>query len=381
VVAWRSRSRESCSLATRTACLIGNGLSIAYNDALSIPHLSEQLEQEFGESHELLGKIAEKLRGSAPTGFESLLGPFSSAAEAVHSLPELEGLLGFDNAAAEAFSTTADCLTQIYRLGVGSALQMISVLARGRGGDVHYDVIERLCRALWDLGPRRDLMVATLNYDGLLHSGLIEADTDEWLQRRGELADLADGRVNHEHELVPGTRLVGWPLRVFDDMPPDRCALVQLHGSLGWLREPGARTEVWRFELESLREIDYWNRWRSGEIQWEPAVLLTDQKAPMVGHRPYSLAYETFTRRLADADRWLIAGYGFGDEPVNRAFREAHRLRSGARPPAKLLVIGLGPEESLRQRVVDELHVEPAHVSSEGLPAAIDGEAWRAWGS
>src|SRR5205823_5505846 len=147
-------------------------------------------------------------------------------------------------------------------------------------------------------------------YDGLTHAGFFEAGVDIWGESSFGITDLADGRWDRvqAHEVTPGHPIDGHPLREIDDLLRDRAHVIQLHGSLGWLWEP-SRDGVWKFRLNELRMADYWECWREGGTEWSPAVVLTDRKDRATATWPFSLAYDVFHRRLADAERWLIAGY------------------------------------------------------------------------
>lgn len=62
------------------AFLVGNGLSVAYNDALSVAALREELLATFsglsgGLAEEALAAFADRLTGEGAASFENLLGP------------------------------------------------------------------------------------------------------------------------------------------------------------------------------------------------------------------------------------------------------------------------------------------------------------------
>ena len=159
--------------------------------------------------------------------------------------------------------------------------------------------IEDFAQGVVDLAEPHRLGVATLNYDGLTHAGLL---------KHGKPADPAHGFQNHSHTVVRGRKPIdGFALRQSDDIPDDKTPLIQLHGSLGWLRHPETGS-VLRFTLDDLRAIDYWSEWGAGNTNWSPVVVLTDQKERTIVRRPFALAYDIFQQRLIASDRWLIGG-------------------------------------------------------------------------
>ena len=227
------------TLGMATACLIGNGMSIAYNEELTVPRLTEDLLSLFlhagaSEPQQALARFADVQSRIPGDQFEALLGPLSSTADALSYLPGLATLAqaaGADEVVS-ALHTASTFLGDVHRVGL--AITLGHIAQRSQGG--RYDeIVTRTAQELIELGPPGDLSVATLNYDGLLHSGMMEAGQDSWGQTMFPIVDLAAGYSEATWEVTPTDRLVGHPLRVEDDLLPDRAALLQLHGSLGWL--------------------------------------------------------------------------------------------------------------------------------------------------
>jgi hypothetical protein len=264
-------------------------------------------------------------------------------------------------------------LQRVYRVGMAIALGHVA--ERSIGGDFDAGAWSVAARLI-ELGPASRLSVGTLNYDGLLHAGLMDVGRDEWGRPTFMIADLADGRTLRNFEVVPGHSLVGYPIRVVDDFPPDRACLIQMHGSLGWLRSPDDPSQVWRFTLGELRAAGYWRAWRDGRTEWSPVVVLTDRKENATRAWPFALAYDSFLRRLTTADRWLIAGYGMGDTPVNLVFKTAtiERRRQGRPPIPPTLIVGYNePPEGLAARAAERLglKMDTVAVTAAGVPAAL----------
>jgi hypothetical protein len=88
-------------------------------------------------------------------------------------------------------------------------------------------------------------------------------------------------------------------------------------------------------------------------------------------------------RRLVESPRWLIAGYSFGDEPVNRVFRSAAlRRRNAGLDDPKLLVLDKAANEAdFVQRVTDALRLRRRSVivNVDGMPGSIGSASWNDW--
>lgn len=374
--------------AKRTACLLGNGVSVAYNGDLAVDRLTEGLVARFSDAGatdpgRTLAQFAAQVAardGRGSSTFEQLLGPLESSANALVSLV---GLIPLAEASGVDVRGSLDAvrtfLEQVHRMGIAMTLDHIA--GRSVGADTYYSVTATLGQALVALGSAANLSVATLNYDGLLHAGLMEAGTDSWGQPTFSIADLADGRETASHVISAGHEIEGHPIRDFDSIPPGRASLLQLHGSLGWLRAHDER--VWRFPLTELRDANYWDAWQQGATEWDPCVVLTDRKERTVGSWPFALAYEIFQRKLTTADRWLIAGYGLGDVPVNLLYRAALRERQQTRLPipATLVINRDVDADELRSRVHASLGipVRAVTVTTVGIPDAFTSEEWKAW--
>ena len=180
---------------------------------------------------------------------------------------------------------------------------------------------------------------------------------------------------------MPGVLLPSWPLRVTDDLPDDRpIHLLQLHGSLGWIRSGAS---IRKFRIDDLRTNEFWSHVSGGLATSEPVVVLTDRKEAVVETAPFGLAYEIFRNRLLKASHWCVAGYSFLDVPVNRALESAVAIRRslGYSDP-KLLILGYDDITVLTNRVNCALRgASPAalFVDGSGLPGSVGGASWNAW--
>lgn len=366
----------------RYCALLGNGASIAYNPDLSIPALTAGLVAKFEglggvDVQGALSAYAHGLSGTNPDDFERLLAPIEHAARGLPALAGLVGLAGSAQAhVGQALSTTRAFMLDVHRMGMGIALGLIADRTHGRGEVVHDTTVIAVAEALLALGPVGRVTVATLNYDGLLHSGMLNSAPSN------EVCDLSDGREDDKLRVVSGQpELSCRLLRSTDDLPTPRTAIVQLHGSLGWLRDRERPDRVRKFNIEDLRAVRYWDALRDGRALMDPVVILTDQKVREAAGWPFGLAYDIFQDRLRQASRWLVAGYGFGDEPVASAMNLAYRHHHD-RGALRLLVVDFEkPADEVRKLARDATGLPGSQidVDTTGIPACLSGEPWQAW--
>ena len=307
--------------------LLGNGVSLAYSPQLRVANLTTELANEFdklgaSEADVALKKLAEESRLDPLAGFESMLGPLETTARSLEALTDLAPLAATKSAAADVEKVRRFVET-VHRTGLSIVLGKIAEYSKGAGA-TSFGAVDDFIHGLVSLAEPKRLSVATLNYDGLTHAGLL---------KHGSPADLALGYKKGRHEVVIGKpRINGLKLRSVDDIPQQKSPIIQLHGSLGWLRSPDTGV-VWSFNLEDLRKLDYWNELKKGTATWTPVVVLTDQKERTVMRRPFALAYDILQDRLVSSNRWLVAGYGLGDKPVNELFRTAFATRKRLQLP------------------------------------------------
>jgi hypothetical protein len=363
--------------------LVGNGLSIAYNPELSVPSLTLELLRRFDDADDELRAIAAEARESDTPGFEQLLGPFDAVSAMIRNLPGIRSGGGwvpkFDD-----LGVALEAAREIHSRGTGLALSVIAERSQIQGD---FLPIDAFCSAIADLDNPSDLTIATLNYDGLLAAGFLqEGIYPDWTVRRTlYTSDMGDGRT--EEELVPdfaeGRSLRTWELRRIPDFMPERARLLNLHGSLGWLRHTDDPEDVRRFRIPDLRDTGFWTKHSRGETAWEPVVVLTSRKTELTEEWPFLLCYSELRRALIEADRWLIAGYGFADDPVDRAFKSAVRARQRRNQESRVLAIGLGRPRVIRARMRAKLGIPTDWItaSGDGLPAAIDDDQWQEWAS
>lgn len=361
--------------------LVGNGLSIAYNLDLSIPALTVELLHRFDAAGGELAAIADEANEGNGAGFEELLGPFDAVSAMIRSLPGLDTAHG----SVPQFETLRHALhasRDIHNRGTGLALDLIAERSQIEGD---FGPVDTFCSAVAELDQPASINIATLNYDGLVTAGFLqEGIYAGWtVHQTLDISDMGDGRTELESVTDFGDEepLRNWSLRRVPDFVSGRARLLNLHGSLGWLRHRDDPDEVRRFRIPDLRNVGYWAKHSRGETSWDPVVVLTNRKTELSEEWPFVLCYSEFTRALGEADRWLVAGYGLGDDSVNRSFQSATRLRQRRDLESRVLVIDVGHPALIRHRTSERLGIPTEWItaSGSGLPEAIGEEEWEDW--
>lgn len=375
----RQARYEEGRIVASITCLIGNGLSIAYNEELSMEKLTLKLLDEFSElsgsaAARSLKMFASELSGSSKEpNFEDLLGPLDSASRAIPYLSGMGTLFrGSERPFRQCIGKVSQHAKEAHRLGLGVVLDRIATCGQGQSGLLEKTILRVLTKLV--RAPRLDgcvLTIATLNYDGLLQAGLMRLKEEEDLY----FSDLGDGRPEaQEHVQVSASvSLEASRIRALDDLPYG-VQLIHLHGSLGWLSCPG-KDSIWKFPIPDLRRMSYWTEFKNGKASMTPQVVLTDQKTSVITERPFSLAYSIFQDRLQSSDFWFIGGYGFGDQPVNTVLEQAYRSRLHQDNLPRILMID--PTTRIREKALSIFPAYQDHPTlfeycAATLPEAVD---------
>ncbi len=340
---------------TQIAALVGNGLSITFNPDLNIASLTAAVSARFQRQRpgkpaadRVLARLAARQRetGDPYRDFEAMIGPLDQQRDNLRDLGELLELAREERPVASAIQTIDSFVRSVRRLGVGQVLDTIQ--ERSYAEFARTPPVHAFISGLEQAAQGGLLTVGNLNYDSLFMAGLCE------LLPPQAFCDMTVGYGERGFPVV-NSRLpiAGRPLRSrVGDFPARRVTLLHLHGSLAWLRHPETG-EMWRFNMNDLRRIDYWRNWRDGATEWAPEVVLTNQsaKSEVVTHQPFKLAYDMFQTRLLRADTWVIAGYSFRDECVNELLAKVWQQRL---EPPKIMVVTKGnglPEETVLEAV------------------------------
>ncbi|GGJ90328.1 hypothetical protein GCM10010123_20210 [Pilimelia anulata] len=350
----------------RTA-LIGNGLSVAHNQDLSSSKLFEELKSRFSSvsapdtTEAAFKKLATSLDPGTGYDLENLIGPLDILDGAMSALEDLTALTdGLGPSLSDSVAETRAVTKQLYRHGVSHVLELIAERSLGHGTD-H---AKALCARVAQLGDAWCL--ATLNYDGILVSAALEV-------LKGNIADLADGRPAAEFKIdvVPGGPIItGNRLRTVADLP---CiySVVNLHGSLGWLRSGSDHV---KFQIDALRGAGYWSAWREDRTQWAPSVILTNQaaKGRLIREYPFRFAYSYFFDRLVESKHWYIIGYGFGDRVLNEVLRRVARTAFPSARKCYVVTKEGSPDPAMILDVLGVDLMRNTTICDHGMPAAID---------
>ncbi|TDV43690.1 SIR2 family protein [Actinophytocola oryzae] len=355
--------------------LMGNGVSIADNPDLNVTSLSTRLADEFAklggdQANEVLAHLANAINPEdEPSGFESILGPLDLMATALAAIAPLPAMFGTDQTEiVNQIEASSGFLRTVYTRGVAITLRAIDKESISTS-TLDKSVTTRFVEAVKALDRSSSVTIATLNYDSLLLQGVLDDSSN--------VSDLAAGYAKSSSSITDEALVDCWAIRGVDNLPPSPIVVIQLHGSLGWLNSPEGR--VYKFRLGDLRAVEYWERLEQGRTLWTPAVVLTSQagKVRLVAEHPFSLAYEAFLGRLRASDIWIICGYGFGDQILNRRLGEIFRSSAKVR---RVLVITYGehPSESTVYKALGDPEDQSNDIviCRDGLPAGLSCEHW-----
>jgi hypothetical protein len=160
---------EGSCVSHQYACLVGNGLSIAYNEQMTVETLTEGLLDGFGRmagsvAADALRSLAESVSGAGRGTFEELLSPLEHVGSALEGIRHMTALAQKQAESDAALRTTTEFLEGIRRLGLGMTLELIDSRARGEGQPFE-EVTVRTCRAILQLAensePGRAVTVAS----------------------------------------------------------------------------------------------------------------------------------------------------------------------------------------------------------------------------
>lgn len=123
--------------------------------------------------------------------------------------------------------------------------------------------------------------------------------------------------------------------------PAELDSFVQLHGSVRWGL---VDSEIRSFDCIDKARADRDSRYNQRLLQdghvLPLAPMITGlRKADLILERPYGTYLHVFREHLLSTPRWLIVGYGFGDQHVNRALQQAWAHWRSQEESARAVVI------------------------------------------
>lgn len=310
--------------------LFGNGLSLAYNRRhFGLRSLTSRVREQLsthgsadgGNLLSELDRIAQSLatdreRRSAVLSFERIAGPLDRLSTLLDHAVNLASIAP-DRETRQALRRMSRRLRRIYVRVVGVVLEIVTEEVEGVWESVN-QVADHLRLQARNQGL---LDVFSLNYDALLDSALIHVNS---LSRDFGLMDEFDGRTEALIELNVGrgrrtlVPALGWREGTY--LPANAVRLHHLHGAATWMMKGD---DVFKANsLQYLRAVGLFSAWARGvETEIRPVVVLGDQKSRAVERWPFSESYEQLASSIESARTVVIAGYGFGDIPLNRVIR------------------------------------------------------------
>lgn len=335
--------------------LLGNGLSVAANPALSLDRLTDSFLESHGDDRENLDRLLAEvnLRDLDPTrDFEGIVAGLEAAEEVISAFMALAATSAHSDL-QEAASLLRDrgvpaLVRRLYFAYCSEILDSISDAARIDLPEAIRDFGEWL-RALYR--AHHSMALFTLNYDVLLERLLISEDL---LGLRNALTDFFSGwpsRMETVQLVAGGMDMEGHYF--YPEDPPSRpIHLHHLHGCLTHFRrdQDGA---VLKFDASSLRTDRTFERLAATESSdFTPSVILGSKKVNKAREWPFSFAFLELERRAHDARTVVIGGYSFRDSAVNVRLQAA--AQSGER---RWIVVNRknGSEAAEFRREVDRL--------------------------
>ncbi|MBF4622699.1 SIR2 family protein [Clavibacter sp. VKM Ac-2872] len=303
------------------AVLVGNGLSIAFNPELELRSITEEVMRriETADGDDVVAAMKEIAENALPDGvtsaedFEHLVGAFGTESRTLGTLETLATLTSpMDEELRDAIRRVASFAGQVRDNGVSHVLEVICERTHAefeKAAELH-----ALVTAILKAFPGK-VAFGNLNYDTLLLAALLHVCQDR------QVADLADGRKSVRVAFDDNrTREVKALRRTAADFPIDwRVNLLHLHGSLTYWENKQENIYA-KIPKEILDDEEQWRAVRERTTNVRPTVVLANprDKAQHVREYPYNLAYEVFGAGLDSATHWIVIGYSFRDEPINR---------------------------------------------------------------
>ena len=367
------------------AVLVGNGLSIAFNPELNLQRITEEVLQrieksEGGDVVVAMKEIAERALPYGATSaddFEVLVGAFGAESRTLDVLDTLAELTKpSDNKPRKAIRRVSKFAEQVRDTGISHVLEVIAERSHAYVDDSQslYGLVTAITESF-----NGRVVIGNLNYDTLLLAALLTV-----CQR--EVADMGHGNrfVNVLVDDEVERRVHALRASSADFPSSKRVQLLHIHGSLTFWATRDQTIHA-KLPKEMLEDGEQWRAIREETTNVRPVVVLANRrdKADHVAQFPFNLAYEMFASGLAEADRWLIIGYSFKDDPVNNTLRSEFIERD---PKPRVLVVTYG--EELRRRDVERAFGWGAEdgrskawltINRDGASGAEETASWQAF--
>ena len=311
--------------------LVGNGLSVAFNPELRLQNITqtmlERIQASSDGGEDVVAAMKQVASWALPSGattdedFEVLVGAFGAEGRTLTHLHDLAQLVSPDDEElSSAFRKVIRFAERVRDLGMSHVLQVI--FERSRAEKSKADSLHSFIRAVAQSFNGR-IVFGNLNYDALLLAALLEVCD------HGDIADMAWAKVLPK-KLVTVTNDDGSEFKVpslrrySSDFPTSRRIwLLHPHGSLTFWADRAKDIHV-KLETERLEDAAFWTQLREEETPLRPDVVLANQseKSVAVEEYPFKLAYDMLETSFGLSTHWLIVGYSFRDEKLNRRLKE-----------------------------------------------------------
>ncbi|MFV4913121.1 SIR2 family protein [Microbacterium lacticum] len=332
------------------AVLVGNGLSIAFNPGLNLQAITAEVldrieKSDGGDVVVAMKEIAERALPDGATSaddFEVLVGAFGAESRTLDVLDTLAELTKpSDKKLRKAIRRVSEFAEQVRDTGISHVLEVIAERSHAYVEEAQnlYDLVTAITESF-----DGKVVIGNLNYDTLLLAALLTVC-------QPDLADMGHGyrRVNVLVDDRVERRVQALRESSSEFPRTKRVQLLHIHGSLTFWATRDRKIHA-KLPKEMLDDGDQWRAIREGTTNVRPVVVLANRrdKAEHVAQFPFDLAYEMFASGLAEANRWLVVGYSFKDDPVNTALRTEFIDRD---PKPRVLVVTYGKE--LRRRDIE----------------------------
>ena len=335
-------------LARNLAVLVGNGLSVAFNEKLLLQSITaEVLDRIKRENGSDVVKAMKDLASHAlPDGassnddFEVLVGAFGFESRTLGFLDSLaKHTEPNETALREAIATVASFAERVRDTGISHVLEVIAERSYADHQSARH--LHSLVREIAQAFDGK-IVYSNLNYDTLLLAALLT-------ENKYDLADMGDGYQRTYVRVDDDSNHRAWKLRRSASAFPTnkRIQLLHLHGSLTFWHhqhpDDEGRNEYLKLQKDILEYGNQWEAMRKQDTPLRPTIVLASRqdKTDHVKQFPFSLAYEVFENGLHQADHWLVIGYSFRDDPVNERLRKEFAERD---PKPRVLVVTLGKD-------------------------------------
>lgn len=333
------------------AVLVGNGLSIAFNEKLLLSNITRQVRRRISNSGDGGENVAQAMRELADAtlpsdqtsddDFERLVGAFGAEHRSLSHLQSLAKLsYPNDRKLAKSIEQVIGFARDLRNVGTGHVLEV--VYDNSRSSYIESEPLDDLLRAIYHSFAGR-ITFGNLNYDTILLAALLNVGT-----RR--VADLGHGwksrRTKLGSEAIPAM-LLREGASDFPTFAQYPVRLLHLHGSLTyWATEDSS--QFGKLDRYEVKANQLFKKLRRGTTDLRPLVVLNRerQKIEDVQAHPFRLAYEVFGKGLTRSKHWLIIGYSFRDVAVNDLLSREFRSRE---EKPKILVVTHGRSPSVEE--------------------------------